>query len=397
MSLATKKKTIKKQRVNVDTNLPAGGKGGRREREPAGAENLFAMAKSMTMMRRHLPDISGSPLPPRAERRHTRWIQQVLHQLRQSRKQPRLHLHAPGLLEESTKLDQLLLSKGCEHQEISLPNSFFDSEEEQQRLATMKFLLENDLRGLKNKTIRLANKKVVLVATAFPDAYGDLRLLRFLRKDKKQDPVSASMRFQSFLHWREENNVDEIRAQVETQPFHPPSSLITDYMPCEFDLTETALLEESNNLPVVLNIGEWKTAAITKLVHQKEISLDGFIGHWIYMFESLHRQLYMDSYRLEKMMYVDEICDLSGMRMQQFSPAFVTQVLKPWLSVTQTYYPETTKHIFFLNPPSIIPLIWKIVAPMSSPGTVAKVRMVSGFQGSVHDFVRVRRSEPSLK
>jgi hypothetical protein len=116
------------------------------------------------------------------------------------------------------------------------------------------------------------------------------------------------------------------------------------------------------------------------------------------MFESLHRQLYLDSYRLEKMIYVDEICDLSGMRMQQFSPAFVTQVLKPWLSVTQTYYPETTKHIFFLNPPRIISLIWKIVAPMSSPGTVAKVRMVSGFEGSVHDFVHhVRHSKPNLK
>jgi hypothetical protein len=85
------------------------------------------------------------------------------------------------------------------------------------------------------------------------------------------------------------------------------------------------------------------------------------------------------------------------MRMQQFSPAFVTQVLKPWLSVTQTYYPETIKYIFFMNPPRALSLIWKIVAPMSSPGTVAKVRMVSGFQGSVNDFVHVRHSERNLK
>jgi hypothetical protein len=284
-------------------------------------------------------------------------------------------------------LDQiLLLEEGFKRQEISLPSSFFDSEEEKKRLATMKFLLEHDLYALKNRTVRLANKKVVPVVTAFPDAYGDLRLLRFLRKDKKQDPASASIRYQDFLHWREESNVDEIRARVETHPFHPPSSLIAEYMPCEFHLTETALVDESNNLPVVLNIGEWKTASITKLIHQKKISLEDFIRYWIYMFESLHRQLYLDSYRLEKMIYVDEICDLSGMRMKQFSPAFVTRVLKPWLSVTQTYYPETTKHIFFLNPPRIISLIWKIVAPMSSPGTVAKVRMVSGFEGSIQDF-----------
>jgi hypothetical protein len=390
MSLETKKTApTKKRRVNVDTYLPAVDSAGRREREPAGAENLFALAKSMTM-RRHLPGLD--------RRRTTRWIQRLLYQLQRVRKQLQwgLQLHAHGL-HEFKNLDQHLLLEGCEQQEISLPFSFFESEEEKKRLAAMKFLLEQDLRGLKNKTIRLADKKSVPVATAFPDAYGDLRLLRFLRKDKKQDPVSASLRYQNFLHWREENNVDEIRARVEMQPFHPPSSLITDYMPCEFDLTETALPDKSNNIPVVLNIGEWKTAAITKLILEKKISLEDFIRHWIYMFESLHRQLYLDSYRLEKMIYVDEICDLSGMRMQQFSPAFVTQVLKPWLGVTQTYYPETIKHIFFVNPPRVLSLIWKIVAPMSSPGTVAKVRMVSGFHGSVNDFVHVRHSELNLK
>jgi hypothetical protein len=56
-----------------------------------------------------------------------------------------------------------------------------------------------------------------------------------------------------------------------------------------------------------------------------------------------------------------------------------------------------TKHIIFLFPPRIILLIWKIAAPMSSPGTVAKVRMFSGFKGSVHDFVHVRHSEANLK
>jgi hypothetical protein len=381
MSLATKKSTKKR---HVD--LPSA------RREPAGAESLFGMAKSM---RSHLPGISGIPRADRLDRRRSSWI---LRQLLRRRNQPGFH---PGL-KESTNLDQLLLLEegvdaldvGC--QEISLPSCFFGSQEEKKRLAEMKFHLEQDLHGLKKKTVRLANKKVVPVGAAFPDVYGDLRLLRFLRKDKQQDPVSASIRYQRFLHWREENNVDEIRAQVEKQPFHPPSNLVADYIPCEFDLTET-VLEGSSNLPIVLNVGKWKTAEISKLIHQKKLSLEDFLRYWIYMFESLHRQLYLESYRLQKMIYVDEICDLSGMRMQQFSPGFVSQVLKPWLSVTQTYYPETTRRISFLDPPRVLALVWKIVAPLASPGTVAKVRLFSGFDGSVHDFVHVRRSEQTKK
>jgi hypothetical protein len=82
---------------------------------------------------------------------------------------------------------------------------------------TMKFLLENDLHGLKNKTVRLANKKVVLVAAAFPNAYGDLRLLRFYEKTKQDQ---SRHQFDSELPFTGgKSNVDEIRTQVETNLF----------------------------------------------------------------------------------------------------------------------------------------------------------------------------------
>ena len=77
------------------------------------------------------------------------------------------------------------------------------------------------------------------------------------------------------------------------------------------------------------------------------------------------------------MTFIEEICDLKGMTMKQFSPAFLSTVLKPWINLTQSNYPETAKRIIFLNPPKILKLVWKLVTPMVSPGTVAKVSLKS--------------------
>jgi hypothetical protein len=88
------------------------------------------------------------------------------------------------------------------------------------------------------------------------------------------------------------------------------------------------------------------------------------------------------------MIYVDEICDLSGMNRHQFSPSFVRKIMKPWLSLTQQYYPETTKQIQLLKPPRLLSMVWNTVACMISPGTVAKVQLVSKYDGTVDDFVR---------
>ena len=86
------------------------------------------------------------------------------------------------------------------------------------------------------------------------------------------------------------------------------------------------------------------------------------------------------------MVFIDEVCDLSGMAMKQRSPEFSSTVLKPWLDLTQSHYPETAKRIVFLNPPKIVSVIWKIVTPMASPGTVAKVSLQSNFKGSGQDY-----------
>ena len=98
---------------------------------------------------------------------------------------------------------------------LSLPSWAFTDAAEQRHLAAMKVVLGRDLEMLEQKTITFSDGRTIKVTEAFPDVYGDFRLLRFLRKDKVQDPVTAAVRFRNFLQWREDNHVDEIRLQIE--------------------------------------------------------------------------------------------------------------------------------------------------------------------------------------
>ena len=107
------------------------------------------------------------------------------------------------------------------------------------------------------------------------------------------------------------------------------------------------------------------------------------------MFESLHQRLYLESIKAGRMVYIDEICDLKKMSIGQLSPSFVSKVARPWISVTQTYYPETAKRISFLNPPSILSVAWSIVAKMVSKSTVEKVQLFPNFEGTTQDFVEM--------
>lgn len=62
---------------------------------------------------------------------------------------------------------------------------------ETQRLASMKLLLLADLEAIESRTVQLRGQ-TVNVTEAFPDVYSDLRMLRFLRKEKDQDPLPAA-------------------------------------------------------------------------------------------------------------------------------------------------------------------------------------------------------------
>ena len=248
----------------------------------------------------------------------------------------------------------------------------------------MKIVLERDLQILQEKKItRQTTGETIRVMDAFPDVYSDFRLLRFLRKDKVQDPVTAAVQYREFLQWRKENRVDEIRLLLEERvragdrdAFRPPEdwNVVNDYLPCDIK----PFSSQNGRMPVLLlNLGQWDTQGITKLIHEKKLSLRTFIAYWTYVMEALHLHLYQESLRTKQMVYVEETCDLNDMTLSQFSPAFVSQVLKPWIHMMQSNYPETTETITFLRPSKVFSFVWKILSPMFSKGTVAKVSIKS--------------------
>jgi CRAL/TRIO domain len=283
---------------------------------------------------------------------------------------------------------------------LDLPDWALVDTAEGDALLQTKALLKDDLHKLNQQTITIirdGSPRTLPLVQAFPDVYGDFRLLRFLRKDKPANPHSAAQRFKSFLTWRQSNDIDAIRAKVETKPFAIVNPLINDYMPCEFHHSSTQDATGKPMRTLVLPLYNWQPAQITKLIQSKQLSMQDFKNHWTMLFESLHYQLYNDSMDRRTMLYVDEVINTSNIKLMQFTQAsFVQQVATPWISWMQANYPETTKRIVVYNPPGIIKLVWNIVTKLVSPGTVAKVQLVNE-AGPMGEYLQRQASSKPLE
>ena len=359
-----------------------------KSREWAGAESMFSTAS--TMRQSNLLRIKGA-----WESRPKPWKNRIRRRRRRRRRRGR------GGSEEIdiSEFDLWGVEKAVKG--LSLPPWACVDSEEQRRLGAMNIILEKDLEMLESKTIIMPDNggRVRKVVDVFPDVYSDVRRLRFLRKDKIQDPVTAALRYRDFLQWRNDNAIDEIRALVESNPFEPPTKLsrVGDLLPGIF--RAEPVQEENGIVPVLLQVGAWDSTTITKLMKNNELTLTSFLQYWVYIFESIHKHLYNQSMKTKQMVYIDEVCDLTGMNMSQFSPGFISTVLKPWIHLTQSYYPETAKFIRMLNPPNILFVVWKLVTPMVSPGTVAKIRLNSRFKGTGQQYYHTKYDvkEDSIK
>lgn len=232
----------------------------------------------------------------------------------------------------------------------------------------------------------------------YPDVYSDLRLLRFLRKSKDRDVESAAEQYRSFLQWRKENEVDNIRKMIEYSGAFTTTSARLQSVAAHFPTNFDYLVQETDELndgdksvvkPAILNVGRFDTRGITKkiLSSDSDIVLEDFLNYWIFLYESIHLRLYQQSMQSGQMTFLDEVCDLSGLSLRQFSTSFVRKVMSPWLKMTQAYYPETTRRIYILHPPGIIKVAWKLVTPLLSQGTIDKIRFVRKFDGSANDYI----------
>jgi len=333
-------------------------------REPAGVETIFGKVKDMrTCGARQLvgQNLTGFLRTGNKRRRqrdlgHTTEVRELHH---------REGIPIAGFQQE--------LKDVASHFSLPPTFQFKGGNSERRALASMKILLEKDYRDLSNKTVIIpATGERVSVVSQFPDVYGDLRLLRFLRKNKESDPVSAGLAFRKYLNWRRENHVDEIRAAVESKSFAAiPDSLqiFAEMIPCDFDITE------GQGAVIKLFVGKWQTAKLATLIRREEVLLSDFLVYWMFLFEALHQQLYKQSIKHNQMVFVDAVGDLRGFSLQQLTPAFTSNVMRPWIKQLQCHYPETARRIDVVHPPKVVSLLWRLVTPLLSPGTVAKIRI----------------------
>ena len=257
-----------------------------------------------------------------------------------------------------------------EQSHLELPSWALASENEARHLAAMKIVLKYDLEELSETTITTMDGRILKVVDAFPDVYGDLRMLRFLRKDKIQDPVTAALRYRQFLRWRTENHVDRIRLQLEERQeplghdhaFRPPASVesLHDCLPFRLSVSHA----KDALAPVEIRLGQLDVDKLTQICRQgsgNRLLLQELMSHCIYIFEALSLHLYNESVRTKQMVLADLNCDFTGIRLGYIHPGFLSRVLRPLIHTAKSYYPETAVAIHYSHPSKVFSILWMIM------------------------------------
>lgn len=128
-----------------------------------------------------------------------------------------------------------------------------------------------------------------------PDAYGNLRMLRFLRKSKNQDAGSSAKRFVKYLRWRKEFQVDSV-----IRPLLDSESGYNDIL----DRRVVAFINENfgaeirnegqlkNVGEVHLDVGRWRGDVLLKAIDDGSLTLTAFLYYWTLLYERIHLRLY---------------------------------------------------------------------------------------------------------
>jgi len=142
---------------------------------------------------------------------------------------------------------------------------------------------KDEINALASMRATVCEKLEVMTADDFeglqqerPDAYGNLRLLRCLRKAKVQDPVSSADRFLRYISWRVENGVDELSLDNGVLSF------------CKENFNVEVGREVS------IKVGDWNTRKLLKAIDstQQSMSTQQFLHFWVLTYEEIHRHLH---------------------------------------------------------------------------------------------------------
>jgi hypothetical protein len=229
--------------------------------------------------------------------------------------------------------------------------------------------------GLRQPQSLISPEQFLSLQESRPDAYSNLRLLRVLRKSKLQDAEACAERFLQYLQWREVNRVNDLMVDRNVAKFCKRAFGVSVVGGVEWIKDENAPSApppQQSSVTVYLNVGDWKTKDLMEELKRGSngISVDSFLQYWISIYEDIHFRLHdLTLANGRNLAFANIDADMGSISLSQFSPKFMRRVGGPWMTTTQSHYPETTNKIFFRNAPTVINVVWKVVGVFVSEGT----------------------------
>jgi len=196
------------------------------------------------------------------------------------------------------------------------------------------------------------------------DVYGDVRLLRFLRKHST--PAAASERYKEMLTWRTETRLDT-DALTYGQPVCEIASheVLFRYMPVETAVSWAGGDSEAarGDAVMCMQLGGWDTHGLVDAVSAGTVTEEQFEQYWARVNELVQLSLDAASRRHGRLAGMTLICDFRGTSWRQFSRPFLG-LMKRWAQLSE-FYPSTSTEILFLHAPSFFSCSGSSFSPSS--------------------------------
>jgi len=187
--------------------------------------------------------------------------------------------------------------------------------------------------------------------------YDDVRICRFLRREKEVAPTEAMIRRE--MKWRYERRPDEIFANF---PHSKYFKFLIEYWPGAFH-----------------GVDRYGVAMYVERLGQIDLNFlftavpfDVLIDFHIYCMERNDRIVTESCIRLGAPVGFVYIMDLLGLSMRHYSSQAI-DIVKVIQSIDDNYYPEALRKVVILNAPSIFSIFWKVAKLIMHKQSVAKV------------------------
>lgn len=186
--------------------------------------------------------------------------------------------------------------------------------------------------------------------------YDDIRICRFLRREKEVDKTEAMIRRE--MKWREEIRPDQIFEEFPKSKYF--KSLMA-YWPGTFHGTD------KYGVPMYCErLGVIDLHSLLGVV-----PADILVQYHIYCIERNDRFVTEAFQRLGAPVGFVYIMDLDGLSMRHYNTSAI-DILKQIQVIDDNYYPELLRKVIVLNAPSVFALFWKLASHIMHKQTVAK-------------------------